>query len=250
MSRQVCGRMAVARAAGVRMVTAGAALASVVMFVMFGAVTPAAASQGSIPEQVAAYASDPAALLATLDDFAGVNASGQGIDFRDGAAVGAVSRIFGFTRAWSHGTASDPSVELRNEWAAPITIDDKPVGVAIIWINVNTVTPELADFIQDAGITAAVEDVPAEAWLVRDEPRGAWFTLTGTELSVVEPGTSGVNGTSSLAAYQSLVTGQDAQPAQPPSSVVMPAVIVGAVSLVILAAVLVPLVRRRSARSP
>ncbi len=236
MSRKVRGLMAV--------VVGGVALA------VFGVSTPAVASQGSVPEEVAAYASDPNALLATLDGFVGIDASGKGIDFSEGASVGALSRVFGFTRAWLAGGPSDPAVELRNEWAAPILIHDKPVGVAIIWINDGTVAPELADFIQNVGMTAALKDVPAEAWLVRDEPRGAWFTLAGAQLTVVERGTSGLSGTATLADYQSAVTGQQPVRAPEVSSLVMPAVLIGAVSLAIIAAVLVPLLRRRRTSAP
>lgn len=223
-----------------------------VALVAVSAAMPAAASQGSIPEEVASYASAPTGLIAALDDVVGVDASGQGIEFREGTEVGALNRVFGFTEAWLDGRPSDPAVELRNEWAAPITIAGTPVGVAIIWINPGSVQPELADFVQDAGMTSAMPGVTADAYLVHDEPRGAWFALVGTELDVVAPGTSGVRVSSPLKAYQSVVARQASpdERASDVSSVVVPAAIILGAIVLVIAVVLGPALRKRYARRP
>ena len=210
---------------------------------------PVAASEGSIPEEVASFASDPNALLTSLDDLAGVNANGQGLDFGSGAAVGGLHRIFGFTAGWLAGEAADPAVELRNEWAAPITIEGKPVGVAVIWINPGTVKPELADFIADIAMATAIPDIGSDAYLVRDEPRGAWFSLAGTDLTVIQQGASGVSGTAALASYQSSVL--DEKPAQPSTgtTLAVPVAIIGAAALLVIVGVLVPTLRARRKQS-
>ena len=223
-----------------------------VALIAVSAAMPAAASQGSIPEEVASYAAAPNGLIAALDDVIGVDASGQGIDFREGTEVGALNRVFGFTEAWLDGRPSDPAVELRNEWAAPITIAGTPVGVAIIWINPSSVQPELADFVQGAAMTSVMPGVAADAYLVHDEPREAWFAVVGAELDVIAPGTSGVGASSSLEAYQSVVAGRASrdEPASDVSSVVVPAAIVIAAIVLVITVVLGPALRKRYLRRP
>ena len=224
-----------------------AAMVGALAISLVGGTAPAVASEGSIPQEVATYASDPTALLATLASFAGVDASGKGLDFGDAATVGSLSRVFGFTSSWLAGAASDPPVELRNEWAAPITIGGKAVGVAVIWINDATVAPELADFIQDAGMAAALGTVPADAWLVHDDARAAWFILAGANLAVVAKGSADVATSTSLADYQTSRADKQQPPVSDQDSLAVPIVLVGIVSLAIVAAVIVPWRRRKRA---
>lgn len=208
---------------------------------------PAAASQGSVPAVVSAYAADPTGLLARLDDLAGVGANGKGIQFDDTTAVGQVNRVFTFTAEWLTGKHTDVPVERQNLWTAPVTIADKPIGLAIIWINPASDEPELADFLQDVELTSALADVPADAYLVRDEPRGAWFTLLPPTLTPVYPGDSGVDDPTSLGRYQGLIGASPAPvvSADPNLGSVLSVVTISVVALLIVGAVLLPVIRRR-----
>lgn len=224
-----------------------AAFALVIGSVAFGA-TPASASQGSIPAEVAAYAADPNGLLARLDTFVGVGGDGKGLDFGAGAAVGQLNRVFGFTTAWLAGEKTDLPVERRNEWTAPITIDKKPVGLAIIWINPSTVEPELADFLRGAGIGAALADVPADAALVHDEPRAAWFAFVAPDLTPLVAGSSGLDGTTTLDVYRGLIADRTVPQvdAGPNFGSMLPLLTIGIVVLLIVAVLMIPLIRGRT----
>ena len=222
-----------------------------------GVVAPAAASMpssvargsmGSVPSEVARFAAEPDGLLAQLDDLFGVTASGEGIEFDDTTKVGQLNRAWIFTEAWLGGGAADDPVELTNLWTAPITIADKAVGLATIWINTTTDAPDLADFDRSASSATALADVPAEAQLVRDEPRAAWFTLIEGQLTPLVAGDSGVDAATDLAAYQRTITGAEPPPA--PNSdrdgLLGAGLVAGAAVLVVLVVLLLPMLRRRA----
>lgn len=205
----------------------------------------AVASEGSVPAEVAAYAADPEGLLASLDDLAGVAANGQGIDF-EGAEAGQLNRVFEFTDAFLAGEPTETPVQHTNEWTAPIILADKPLGLAVIWINQSTLEPELADFTEGASVGAALMDVPVDATLVRDREHAAWFTLVGEDLAPLHPGTSGVAGPMPIAEYRDvLAAGAPVTPAASPVPMLSIAVI--AVSILVIAAVLLlPALRARA----
>jgi hypothetical protein len=214
-----------------------------------GIAPSASASQGSVPLEVSLYASDPDGLVAHLSDLLGVGPDGTGIDFDKTTAVGAVSRVFAFTDEWlggAHLDAHDSAVILTNNWVAPISIGDKAVGLAIIWINPATNRPELADFLKNVTVAAALADVAADAYVVSDEPRAAWFILTPPTLTTVEVGSSGAPAKLTLTQYQRSIVA--AGKAGPPAanlnlgSVLSVGTIVASALLVVLA-VLIPLVR-------
>ena len=222
-----------------------------------GVVAPAAASmpssvahasQGSVPSEVARFATDPDGLLSRLDDLFGVTTSGQGIEFDDTTKVGQLNRAWIFTEAWLDGGAADDPVELTNLWTAPITIADKPVGLATIWINTTTDAPDLADFDRSASSATALADVPAEAQLVRDEPRAAWFTLVEGQLTPLVAGDSGVDAATDLTAYQRTITGTEPPPAPPANrdGLLGAGLVAGAAVLVVLVVLLLPMLRRRA----
>lgn len=165
-------------------------------------VTPAAASEGSVPAEVSAYASAPDGLVSRLDDLFGGTG---GIDFDDTTKVGQINRVFTFTEDFIAGLETETPVELANQWTAPVTIADKPVGLATIWINPASVQPELADFVVDDELTTLMSDVPAEAHLVRDGDRDAWFVLVDGQLTALVSGSSGISGPTPLAVYQNLI---------------------------------------------
>lgn len=207
----------------------------------------AAASQGSVPAEVVVYANDPDGLLARLDDLVGLDAQGEGIEFDETAKVGQLNRVFVFTPAFLTGEATEAPVERANEWTAPIGLREEPIGLAIIWINQSTVDPELADFVGDPEIATALADVPAEAYLVRDAPHDAWFTLVGEELTPIVPGSTGLGAATTLAEYQDVLAEEAAalgpvQRAQVPAL----AVVVIVVSVLVIVVVMVlPSVRER-----
>ena len=210
----------------------------------------ASASQGSVPAEVAQYAADADGLLSRLDDLFGVGSSGKGIDFDDTTAAGQLNRVFVFTEEFLAGTKTDLPIERANLWSAPITIAEKPVGLATIWINPVTVEPELAEFVQDIDSAAALADVPTDAYLVGDGPRGAWFTLVDATLTPLVPGSSGVTGTVSLEEYQRRLA--DAAADAPltdesaNSGTILSVAIIAAAALAVIGVLLVPLIRGRS----
>lgn len=233
-----------------RGITAWAAL--VAIGALLFAAPAASASQGSIPAEVTGYATDADGLLARLDDLFGVGSGGKGIEFGDTTKVGQLNRIFVFTDGFLADEKTDTPVERANEWTAPITIDEKPIGLATIWINPATVEPELADFVQDAGSAAALADVPAEAYLVHDEPRGAWFTLVEDTLTPVLAGSSGLTAPISLAAYQSLLSDAagDPNPAGETANTgtILSIMIILAAALAVIIVLAIPTIRGRRSR--
>jgi hypothetical protein len=207
----------------------------------------AAASQGSVPAEVAAYAADPAGLLAAVDDVAGVGGNGQGIAFDDTAKVGQLNRVFVFTPAFLTGEETETPIERVNEWSAPIELGGKPLGLATIWINPASVAPELGAFEVGATIGAALTDVPADAFLVRDASHGAWFTLVGEDLAPVVAGTSGFDAPTTLADYQEFLLEEEAVVPETPQSIapVLASMVIVVSVLVIAAVLLMPVLRER-----
>ncbi len=232
-----------------------AALLCALVAAAFVAPHAAQASVGSVPPEVAAYATDPKGLLARLDELFGLDATGGGIAFDETAKAGQLNRAFAFTDAYLNGETTETPIQLVNEWTAPITIADEPVGLALIWINQTTIDPELADFTADPTLATALAEVPADVTLVHDADRSAWFTLVETELTPLVPGSSGVTAPISLEDYQQRLLDASAQaPTQEPaSSVTTLSIVVIVASLLVIAAVLlVPVVRqrRRAATAP
>lgn len=211
----------------------------------------ASASEGSVPAEVAAYASAPDGLVARLDDLFGGTG---GIEFDDTTKVGQLNRVFVFTEDFIAGLDTETPVELANEWTAPVTVADKPVGLATIWINPASVQPELADFVVDDELTTLLSDVPADVYLVRDSERAAWFTLVDGNLTALVAGTSGITGPTPLGVYQGLMINRTAQaPAETPApdaSAFAPALLIALAGLVIVAILLLPqLIARRRERT-
>lgn len=226
------------------------ALTGVVVALAAGAltVTPASASEGSVPAEVTAYANAPDGLVSRLDDLFG---GSGGIEFDDTTKVGQINRVHTFTEHFIAGLDTETPVELANEWTAPVTIADKPVGLATIWINPASVEPELADFVVDVDFTTLLSDVPAEAYLVRDSERAAWFTLDDGNLTALVSGTSGITGPTPVGVYQDLMINRSSQapaePSGPDAAAFAPALLIALAVLVVVAFLLVPQVvaRRR-----
>ena len=207
-----------------------------------GAVDPAWASQGSIPAVVSSYASDPAGLRARLKDLFGPGTGGKGITFGDTTKVGQLNRAFAFTAEFIAGSTSDRPVKLTNVWTAPITVADAPVGLATIWINPQTEEPELSDFVADPSTAKALSDIPADAYLIADEPRHAWLTLAADVLTVIVPGTSGVTAATTVSDYRTRVLSVGATNApvdsQPASQGAINSIVIVSVAVLLIAAVL------------
>ena len=204
-----------------------------------------------MPVEVAAFATAPDGLIASLEDFFGPGADGTGIDFDDTTEIGAVDRVFTFSPDWLAGETTDAPVVLANQWTAPVSVGGKALGAAVIWINPTTVRPQLADFVADPTFATALADVPADAWLVADQPRGAWLVLAPPTVTALVAGTSGLSGETPLASYQRDITAAKPAPVEEPNlgSALSIATIVG-VALIVVLALLVPLVwRRRKARA-
>ena len=81
---------------------------------------------------------------------------------------------------------------MANEWAVPVTVAEHPVGVAVVWINLDTEQPELAEFTSSPDAASAIAEVPDDAQLVRDPATGAWFALAAEVATPLVAGSSGV----------------------------------------------------------
>lgn len=210
---------------------------------------PAAASEGSVPIEVSTFVAASDGLVASLDDFFGVGSNGKGFDFDDTTTMGEVDRVFVFAPSWLADGTGATAVELSNEWTVPVSIADKSVGLAIVWINPSTVRPELADFVPDPDFGAALAGVPDGTYVVHDAPRDAWFLLAPPALTPVLSGTSGVSGPTTLTVYQGLLARSEPVASEPglnPGSVLSFGIIT-AVALIVILVLLVPLARRRGA---
>jgi hypothetical protein len=153
----------------------------------------ASASLGSVPAEVSAYVTD-GSMVARLNDVYGPNASGtEGITFDDTTKPGPISRVYEWTDARLANRTTDHPVQLTNNWAVPITVAGKSVGLATIWINPQTVEPELADFAPGAALGTALTTVPAKAALVRDPATGAWLALADGTVTPLVAGSSGLS---------------------------------------------------------
>jgi hypothetical protein len=175
---------------------------------MGAALEPSVASEGSVPLQVELYANDPGGLLARLEDLTGPDAHGGGIHFDKTTKVGQLNRVFVFSDDYVSGKSIRDAVVLDNLWTAAILIGDKPVGLATIWINPSSHQAELAEFEKDAHLTAALNGVADEAFVIRDAPREAWLTLKESTLTLADPGSSGLSGTATLKNYQPIVVSE------------------------------------------
>ena len=151
----------------------------------------ASASVGSVPPEVRAYVTG-GGLVERLDDIYGENASGEGIDFDETTTPGPISRVFLWTDERLAGDVEGKPARMANEWAVPVSVAEQPVGVAVVWINLDTEQPELAEFTSDADAASALAQVPDDAQLVRDAATGAWFALAEEVATPLVAGSSGV----------------------------------------------------------
>ena len=159
----------------------------------------AAESLGSVPAEVKEFITG-GELLVELRDVYGLDASGErGTDFTDETETGEISRVFAWTDDYLAGIETDDVVRLLNEWIVPILVDDEPVGLATVWIQPETVLPELALFVPDPELALALSDVPDAAALVHDEGADAWFALQDETLTPLVAGRSGLESPAPLA---------------------------------------------------
>ncbi len=213
---------------------------------------PAWASDGSVPPDVRAFAAD-GGLLAELDDVYGDDGAGGGIPFdAETTEAGPVMRVFRFTDELLAGEAEAKPVRLVNEWAVPVSVDEQPVGVAIVWINPDTEQPELAELELRPDAAAALAGVPEAARLVRHAPTGAWFALEGDLLTPLVPGASGVAEPLPVGELSLPEPAPDPAPAEADASGLPVALAAaGALLVVIVVAIALPsLVGRRAAGRP
>jgi len=153
--------------------------------------TAASASEGSVPAEVRAYVKG-GGLVDRLDDVYGENAAGEGIPFDDTTKPGPISRVFLFTDERLAGDLDGRPTRMVNQWAVPVSLGGDPLGVAIVWINLETDTAELAEFEPDADAAVALADVPDDAQLVHEPGSAAWFALADDTLTPLVAGSSGV----------------------------------------------------------
>lgn len=169
--------------------------APLVALLAMGALLGASAvpTEGSVPSEVAAFVSN-GSLVAQLNDVYGLDASGGGIDFGETTTTGTIERVHHFSDEFRAGEDTEYPFVLVNEWIVPILIDEEPVGVATIWINQESVLPELAGFVADADLAGALSEVPDGESLVHDAVSVAWLSLAddGT-LTPLVPGTTGLS---------------------------------------------------------
>jgi len=221
-------------------------MAGIVAVLVLGPTPGASASLGSVPAQVAAYVSD-GGMIARLSDVYGKNAAGAGIDFDTTTKAGPISRVYEWTAARLRSAKTDHPVQLTNNWVVPVTIGERPVGLATLWINPQTVAPELADFTPTPALATAMAAVPATAALVRDTTTHAWFALADGTVTPLVAGTSGVSTPTAVESVKlSGGTAPLVAPGGPNTGLWLAIGAVGIVIVVILVALLIP--RRRRAK--
>ena len=235
---------------------AGAAAATLVAMMML---SPAAAvaSTGSIPPDVAAFASADDGLLLELEEYFGLDERGSGLDFSDGIELGAIDRVFLWSRDYHSGVATETPVQYVNRWKVPVLIGEEPVGVALIGFDPATVEPEMIDFIRNPGTALALDDVDNDATLIHEPETDAWFSLIGDVITPLVRGSSEVEGETTLAEYQSIVStrlvevvDEEPQPDQGSvQSVVLIVTTIGVVVLVLLLPAVLGKLRARRERS-
>lgn len=207
----------------------------------------ASASLGSVPAEVSAYVTD-GPMIARLNDVYGPNASGtSGITFDDTTKPGPISRVYEWTAARLANHATDHPVQLTNNWVVPVTVSGKSVGLATIWINPQTVAPELADFAPSSALGTALTKVPEKAALVRDPATGAWLALADGTVTPLVAGSSGLSTPAPVSSLELSPAAAAAPTAAGPNTGLMLAIgIIALIVIVIVIALLLP--RRRGAK--
>ena len=222
-------------------IVAAATLVAMVTIVPAAAAT---ASVGSIPPDIVEFAESDEGLLTELEEYFGVDARGDGLDFSEGLELGEIDRIFLWSDAFRAGEATDTPVQYVNRWKIPILIGEEPVGVAMIGIDPATVEPEMIDFIHSAGTALALDEVDADATLVLEPETAAWFSLNDGVITPLVRGTSGVEADTKLSEYQTLLTGRELEivepDLQPDRGSVQSVVLISAAVLLLLLALLIP----------
>ena len=157
-----------------------------------GPAVAAHASLGSVPVAVSDYVAS-GQLQARLSQVYGPGATkGSGVDFDATTKPGPISRVYEWTDDRYAHADSDHPIQLTNYWTVPITIADKPVGVAAVWINPGSDQPELAEFTKSAPLATALAAVPADAALVHDGATAAWYGVAKDTATPLVAGRSGI----------------------------------------------------------
>lgn len=174
-----------------RALTAG--LGAVVVALLVGVpALSAGASLGSVPVVVSDYVAS-GQLQARLEQVYGPGAkAGSGVDFDATTKPGPISRVYEWTADRYAHADSDHPIQLTNYWTVPITIAEKPVGVAAVWINPRSDQPELAEFTASVPLATALAAVPADAALVHDGATAAWYGVAKGTATPLVSGRSGV----------------------------------------------------------
>ncbi|MEP6842835.1 MAG: hypothetical protein ABJA11_04890 [Pseudolysinimonas sp.] len=230
---------------------AGAAFAAVIALAAGGlglalvSAGAASASLGSVPAEVSVYVSS-GAMVARLNDVYGPNASGTaGIKFDDTTKPGPISRVYEWTDARLANRPTDHPVQLTNNWVVPITIGGKSVGLATIWINPQTVEPELASFVPTASLGTALDAVPATAALVRYDRFSAWLALADGTVTPLVAGTSGLTAPVPVESLKlSPTTPAPMATTEPNTGLALAIGIVALIAVIIVVALLMPRARR------
>ena len=220
------------------------AAATLVAMVTIIPTAGATASVGSIPPDIVEFAESDEGLLTELEEYFGVDARGDGLDFSEGLELGEIDRIFLWSDAFRAGEATDTPVQYVNRWKVPVLIGEEPVGVAMIGIDPATVEPEMIDFIHSAGTALALDEVDADATLVLEPETAAWFSLNDGVIVPLVRGTSGVEAETTLSEYQTMLTGRELEivepDPQPDRGSVQSVVLISAAVLLLLLALLIP----------
>lgn len=220
-----------------RVVACVGALAFVMMFVP----SANAADLPKTPQPVAEYFAD--GLIPRLINLYGSgNGVTTGVDFDATTKVGTISRVREWTPDYLAGHTSDDPTRLTNNWVAPVSVRDKVLGLATVWINPSTNQPELASF-DNAELARQIAAAPQGSALIHDPAREAWFALVKDSLFTLVPGSSGVTGATTPGAYQRLISTLAPEEQAKPTGVAIAALVLGVVILGVAIFVLLPLKR-------
>jgi len=228
--------------------SAAIALAAFALSGFFLAPSAHAAEQPKVPEQVAEYFAD--GLVPRLIDLYGSgDGVTQGIDFDATTEVGGISRVFEWTPDFLVRQPTDVRTRATNNWVASVSVGGEVLGLATVWINPAIEQPELAAF-DSRELAIQLAAAPADALLVQDPSREAWFAVDGDSLTPLVAGTSGVTGETKVRAYQ-LVISPAEQAVEPEfSGIAVSALVLGIVILALAIFVLLPVGKRSRQDDP
>lgn len=132
-----------------------------------------------VPDDVAAwFGSDAVAAVTTTRE--GLDAGPRPV------TVGGPHELHLWSEDFRAGSATDVPVTPLEQWIAPYGTDGRPAGSVTAWREEGVVTLAMTD--DHAELAAALDGLPAEAFVVHEPMLAAYFALEGGTVTTLVPG--------------------------------------------------------------